>query len=147
MFGIQPTSRTVFHVHTNTLLLRVTALSLGVIAPITACNSPNPPSLKPPRLGPTARSRTTEYPQWSSTILTLSNPTSFITLKLYSDRILAGLSMRPPPVSASFRDTRRTSSLLLCVYILYAPESSFLLNHPLRHASSRYERRPDTERM
>ena len=56
-------TETVFHVHTDTLLLRVTALLLRVIAPITPCNSPTTPSLGPPRLGPAVRSRTTEYPK------------------------------------------------------------------------------------
>ena len=70
MFGTQPTLLTVFHVRTDTLLLRVTVLLLRVTASITPCNSHITPSLGPPRLGPTVRSRTTEYPKWSSTIQT-----------------------------------------------------------------------------
>ena len=151
LFGMYPTSLTVFHVHTDNLLLRVTALLLRVLAPITSCNSPITPPLRPPRLGPAVRSRTTEYPKWSSTISTPSNPTSFRYLtdfpRPYHGQVFSETLLLCSPGSA----TPDWCPLYWYVSISCTPpiSSSFPLNYPLRHASSRCERRapPDTERM
>ena len=70
--------------------------------PITPCNSPITPSLGPPRLGPTVRPRTTEYAKWSPTMQTASNPGISDTLPFSPDRILAGLSLRPPSCVRQF---------------------------------------------
>ena len=107
LFGMYPTSLTVFHVHTDNLLLRVTALLLRVLAPITSCNSPITPPLRPPRLGPAVRSRTTEYPKWSSTIPT---PDSIVHNK--GMWLLCSNSFPPPSKTNGWVGGRTTETLL-----------------------------------